>query len=208
VDRLLREQAAYYREHAADYDLVYESRPELRSLDTLADGLPIAGSVLELACGTGQWTRLLAARGHPVTAVDGAPEMLQRARDRVGDLDVEFVQADLFSWQPPRTFDTVFFGFWLSHVPPSHFAAFWSLVRGAVGPGGRVCFVDSGPGDAAGENVSGIIANRPLCEGGTRRIVKVFRDPGSLARELHDLGWSARVWPVGATLLAGHAEPV
>jgi trans-aconitate methyltransferase len=54
-----------------------------------------------------------------VTAVDAAPEMLALARQRVRDLPVEFVQADLFAWQPPRRYDTVFFAFWLTHVPPA-----------------------------------------------------------------------------------------
>ena len=80
LDELLREQATYYRALADQYDGAYEMREDLQSLEALSEGLPIAGEVLELACGTGQWTRLLAARGHRVTAVDAAPEMLARAR--------------------------------------------------------------------------------------------------------------------------------
>src|SRR5262245_14717246 len=113
LDELLREQAAYYRAWAGEYDLSYEADEQFRSLEVLATGLPIAGDVLELACGTGQWTKLLATRGHRVTAVDGSPEMLARARERVAGMDVEFIQADLFEWWAPRRFDTVFFGFWL-----------------------------------------------------------------------------------------------
>lgn len=80
VDELLRDQMAYYRAVAGEYDQAYESHEDLRSLDALAQGLPIDGEVLELACGTGQWTRFLATRGHRVTAVDAAPEMLAVAR--------------------------------------------------------------------------------------------------------------------------------
>ena len=54
LDELLREQAACYRAQAGEYDQAYEVNEELRSLELLADGLPIAGDVLELACGTGQ----------------------------------------------------------------------------------------------------------------------------------------------------------
>jgi len=31
------------------------------------------------------------------------------ARQRVRDLPVDFVEADVFGWQPPRRHDTVFF---------------------------------------------------------------------------------------------------
>jgi len=209
LDELLRTQAAYYRAHAGEYDLAYETNEELRSLEVLAAGLPIGGDVLELACGTGQWTRLLAARGRSVTAVDTAPEMVARARSRTIGLDVEFVEADLFEWRPPRRFDTVFFGFWLSHVPPERFGDFWRLVGDALNPAGRACFVDSAPGDMANEEV---LAEQPvpavrrrLKDGSAHRIVKVFREPHALRQELEGLGWSAQVWPVGATLMAGLA---
>jgi demethylmenaquinone methyltransferase/2-methoxy-6-polyprenyl-1,4-benzoquinol methylase len=212
VEELLREQAAYYRAHAGRYDRGYELNPELRSLEALAEGLPLAGDVLELACGTGQWTKLLAGRGHRVTAVDGSPEMLARARARVDGLSVDFLEADLFDWRPPRRFDTVFFGFWLSHVPAERFGAFWELVGQALRPGGRACFVDSGPGDAATEELlAGLAApavRRRLADGSAHRVVKVFHDPAGLTVALRELGWTARVWLVGATLLAGTARPV
>ena len=56
---------------------------------------------------------------------------------------VTFVHTDLFTWRPPRQFDVVAFGFWLSHVPPQRFEAFWRLVRDALRPDGRVFFVDN-----------------------------------------------------------------
>jgi SAM-dependent methyltransferase len=120
VEALLAEQIAYYRAHAPDYDNEYLGQP----WDRCIDELPITGDVLELACGTGHWTPLLAALARSMTAIDVAPEMLTLARQRVGDLPVEFIQADLFGWQPPRRYDTVFFAFWLTHVPPGRFAAF------------------------------------------------------------------------------------
>src|SRR6185437_13697584 len=211
VDELLREQAMYYRAFAGDYDSAYRDYEALRSLDAMVDRLPLTGDVLELACGTGQWTRLLAARGHWVTAVDGAPEMLARTRERVADPAVEFVRADLFDWRPPRRFDTVFFCFWLSHVPPERFAGFWRMVGDALKPGGAACFVDSSPGDLANEEMLddyvASSARRPLPDGGTARVVKVFHDPRVLTQALHGLGWSARVWPIGEALLAGAATP-
>lgn len=39
--------------------------------------------VLEIGCGTGGFSRALAARGHDVTGIDLSPEMIRRARERV-----------------------------------------------------------------------------------------------------------------------------
>lgn len=81
-DVLVAEQIAYYRARAAEFDRPYAERADLQELLAVADALPIVGDVLELACGTGKWTRKLAARANSVTAVDAAAEMLALARTR------------------------------------------------------------------------------------------------------------------------------
>jgi len=60
--------------------------------------------------------------------VDASPEMLAIAAARADSERARFIQADLFAWEPDRRYDVVFFGFWLSHVPPAGFEPFWSLV--------------------------------------------------------------------------------
>jgi demethylmenaquinone methyltransferase/2-methoxy-6-polyprenyl-1,4-benzoquinol methylase len=177
----------------------------------MADGLPIAGDVLELACGTGQWTPLLAARAHSVTAVDAAAEVLTRARARAASRNIQFIQADVFEWQPPRRYDTVFFAFWLSHVPPARLPGFWNAVAAALAPGGKAIFIDDGPAVAAREEV---LADQPapavlrrLDDGSQHRIVKVFHDAQTLTDELTALGWSVRVRPLAGNFIVGIAEP-
>ncbi|GAA4019700.1 hypothetical protein GCM10022232_74910 [Streptomyces plumbiresistens] len=203
-DALLAEQIAYYRARAPEYDRVYAERADLRELLTAVDDLPIAGDVLELACGTGQWTGALAARARSVTAVDASPEVLGIARARAASPDVRFDQADLFRWRPPRRYDTVFFAFWLSHVPPSRMGDFWDTVAAALAPHGKVVFIDEGPAAAAREDVAAEV--RRLDDGSRYRIVKVFHDPGQLTGTLAALGWSADIRPRGE-FLVGIAEP-
>ncbi|WP_327434505.1 class I SAM-dependent methyltransferase [Streptomyces sp. NBC_01236] len=209
-DALLAEQMAYYRAGAAEYDRPYAEYEDLQRLLAVVDDLPIAGDVLELACGTGQWTPLLAARADSVTAVDAATEVLALARARTASPSVQFLEADLFDWQPPRRYDTVFFAFWLSHVPPTRLPDFWNTVAGALVPGGKAIFIDDGPAAAAYEEV---LANQPapaalrrLDDGSQYRIVKVFHDAQTLTDDLTALGWSVGIRPMGGNFI-GIAEP-
>ncbi|MEU9019472.1 class I SAM-dependent methyltransferase [Actinomadura sp. NPDC048394] len=209
ADAAVREQIAYYRARAGEYDRVYDERDDLRALTALVDDLPITGDVLELACGTGQWTGRLAERARSVTAVDASPEALQIARERVPSTAVEFVCADLFAWRPSRRYDTVFFAFWLSHVPPDRLPGFWRTVADALAPGGSAVFIDNGPGEAAAEDVLAGQAvpsvRRRLEDGSEYRVVKVFHDPERLVRDLAAWGWTAAVRPVGTGFLTGTA---
>ncbi len=202
TDRLLADQVAYYRAVAADY--------ESRSLPgwggdeveaALAAFRP-AGDVLEMACGPGTWTELLLRHASSVLAIDAAPEMLERARQRVADSRVRFVQADVFTWQPPRgCFDVVFFGFWLSHVPRDRLAAFWSLVGRCLRPGGRVFFVDDAfraPEELV-EGASSDRVQRRLDSGAVHRLLKIPYQPSELEGALASLGWQ-----VAVTRTSGH----
>jgi 2-polyprenyl-3-methyl-5-hydroxy-6-metoxy-1,4-benzoquinol methylase len=150
-----------------------------------------AGNVLEIACGTGMWTGALAAAATAVTAIDAAPEMAGIARGRVTTASVRFEVADVFSWAAAARFDTVFFAFWLSHVPASRFEQLWRQLRSLVAGHGRVLFVDEHP-DVHGKEAyaagSGEIIHRRLADGSEHRLVKVFIQPGQLQARLHQLG--------------------
>jgi ubiquinone/menaquinone biosynthesis C-methylase UbiE len=215
---LLDQQLAYYRARAGEYDQWflrqgrYDRGPELnrrwfeevRTLVGALDAFAPRGDVLELACGTGLWTERLAARATHITAVDGSPEVLALNRERLrtvaGAVDVTHVEADLFAWEPPaQRFDVVFFSFWLSHVPPEHFEAFWSMVRRALRPGGRFFLIDSRhePSSTAVNHTlpdpSATTVTRKLNDGREFEICKVFYEPATLRARLSGLGWRVEV---------------
>ena len=216
-DELLSEQVAYYRARAHEYDDWflrrgrYDQGPDhsnrwLAEIDLVRaelDRVELGQAVLEFAPGTGWWTAELAKRVELVTAVDSAPEVLTLNQDRVGRRNVEYVQADIFDWGPRRRYDTVFFSFWLSHVPPNRFEEFWSLVGRSVRPGGTVFFIDSQRHPeyqwSDGKNVSsasgskGHRVTRELGDGRQFDIVKVFYDPQELLARLAELGWEGEV---------------
>lgn len=208
LDALMAEQRTYYRALAAEFDAETrraESDPgwsaEVAALEQALHGVGPCGAVLELGCGTGNWTKRLAESAEWLVAVDAAAEMIDCARAKVEADHVEFVVADLFAWSPPQRFDVVFFAFVLSHVPPSRFDAFWELVDHALAPHGRVVFIDNGPTAAVGEEPVSHpdvpLVRRRLRSGEQYRVVKVFHQPEELRDLLHQRGWQATVRPTG-----------
>jgi demethylmenaquinone methyltransferase/2-methoxy-6-polyprenyl-1,4-benzoquinol methylase len=214
TDDVLAEQIAYYRARADEYDQWfnrqgrYDRGPKANAAwfaeadqvtRALEDFAP-RGEVLEIAAGTGIWTRKLLPFVDHLTAVDSAPEVLAINRAQLPDTDkFELIQTDIFAWQPEQQYDVVFFSFWLSHVPPERFTTFWDLTRACLKPDGRVFFVDSLDAQVATyTNYSpndrhGALTTRRLNDGREYRIVKVFHQPAALEQTLADLGWAITV---------------
>jgi SAM-dependent methyltransferase len=194
-DALLAEQLAYYRAIAPEYEDHTIPGPGEDELIAAIDAFQPTGDVLELACGPGVWTERLLHHATSVTAVDAAPEMLARAKARVGKDRVRFVQADLFGWTPDRRYDVVFFSFWISHVPLDRFGAFWSFVADCLRPTGRVFFIDDAyrTPDELIEGESSSTIRRRLNDGTAYRAVKVPHRPTELEDRLRRLGWRVTV---------------
>jgi demethylmenaquinone methyltransferase/2-methoxy-6-polyprenyl-1,4-benzoquinol methylase len=207
---LLAEQIAYYRALAPEYEAHVIGEPGGDEISAAFEAFDVTGDVLELACGPGSWTERLLCRAASVTAVDAAPEMLARARARVGDDPrVRFVHADLFTWRPDRRYDVVFFGFWLSHVPLEAFERFWSLVADCLTPNGRVFFVDDAhrtPDELIEGDASSTIRRR-LLDGSAYRAVKVPHRADELERTLAALGWRITVTPTSGPFYWGAGTP-
>ncbi len=210
LDALLAEQSAYYRAIAPEYEAGALELPGGEELEAALDAFAPSGDVLELACGPGRWTGQLLRHVESVTAVDGSSEMLTIAAERVGgDPRVRFVNADLFEWRPDRAHDVVFFGFWLSHVPPARFDSFWSMVGECLRPGGRVFFVDDGY-ITADERIEGeprTTIRRRLSDGRDFRVVKVAQDPTELEQRLTGLGWEIAVTQTAGPFYWGEGGP-
>jgi SAM-dependent methyltransferase len=224
LDRLA-EQIDYYRARAPQYDEWWfragrhalapqrkaEWDAEVARLEAAVDALDPGGRVLELACGTGLWTVRLVRHAEHLVAVDSSPEMIELNRARTGESRVEYIQADIFSWQPPERFDVVFFSFWLSHVPPGRFATSWDLVRQSLAPGGRAIFIDNLWGDdtaPGGVRPTTFEQSRSdTGDGRIYRVVKIFYEPDELTHKLADLGWNADIKATGRSFLLGCATP-
>src|SRR6185437_15858924 len=204
LELLLAEQIAYYRARAPEYEAnsPWPYDEDLRTrLSSALDVFQPRGDVLELACGPGICTGILAVYASRLDAVDVSPEMLAIAAARVPQEHVRFIESDIFSWQPARRYDVVFFSAWLSHVPPQRFERFWALVGECLKQDGRVFFVDELPAEAAYEQlIPGAIApavERPLETGAQYRGVKVFHTPDELREKLAKRGWDVMIHTIG-----------
>ncbi len=218
-ESLIQQQIKYYRHRAARYDET-SSPPFAASFAAFGEEIKHAlhafrpsGHVLEIASGTGAWTHLLLEHASSVTALDAAPEMHQEARRKLGDNPrVRYIEADILSWEPDQSYDSVFFANWLSHVPPASFDHFWGTVRDALVPEGRVFFVDETNDASRHEHLREIfvpgqkaVVTRSLPDGTTFNVVKVFWDPDELISRLRTVGWHISASVVGPFFWAeGH----
>ncbi len=212
TDQVLQDQIAYYRARAGEYDEWFyrvgrydwgaeRNAQWFAEVETVYQALRSVGkigSALELAVGTGNFTKELAAIAEHVTALDASEEVMAINRDKVKSANITYKQADLFNWQPDAQYDLVFMSFWLSHVPPEKLDTFLETVRRATKVGGKVFMVDSlrdqtrtsTASNHADYDPESVYHTRKLNDGQEYTIVKVFYDEALVAK-LAEHGFAA-----------------
>jgi SAM-dependent methyltransferase len=125
-------------------------------------------TVLELACGTGYWTEVIAANADKVLATDVLDEMLERARTRrYPEGRVAFRRVDGLDLPDDLgAFSCVFIGFWWSHLKRDEQDALLAQLRARLGHDVTLILLD----DAYVEGSSTTIA-RTDAQGNTYEIV-------------------------------------
>jgi SAM-dependent methyltransferase len=106
--------AQIFGQYADYYDALYQEKDypgECDYLEELWDrfsGVPVQ-SVLDLGCGTGSHSRILAGKGYHVLGIDRSQEMLAHARKKLQQLPNpgKLVAAELSNFKLRRTFDAM-----------------------------------------------------------------------------------------------------
>lgn len=189
----------YYSQRANEYERIY-ARPERQEdLGRLRNHLGSffeGDHVLEVACGTGYWTEVVARSAHSIFATDIAEKILALARTKdFGGAAVEFHKADAYAL--PK-FDGLFkagFGaFWWSHIPKARIQEFLTGFHSHLEPGAKVAFIDnryiegnSTPIFRAGEE-GDTYQMRTLQDGKLHKVLKNFPSPDELKTTIGDLG--------------------
>jgi ubiquinone/menaquinone biosynthesis C-methylase UbiE len=138
----------YYRRRAGEYEAIYarpERQADLASLRGTIAARLAGARVLELACGTGYWTTLIAATASSVLATDFAEEPMRIARAKAypgGRVRFELADAYALAAALGR-FDAAFAGFWWSHVPRGRLDEFLASLHARLERGARVLLLDN-----------------------------------------------------------------
>lgn len=196
-ETLKQSMQVYYNQRASEYvdwflrtglyDRPETNEPFLRGLRQLEEELAGIGEgrVLEIACGIGWWTSLLAQSGQEVVALDYGPRMLAECRKRLAlnETHAALLRASAYALPfADNSVDSCFFGFFFSHVPHEDVGPFLNEVGRVVRPGGQVCILDSSL--PALELVETEVQRRPLRDGSIFPALKVYYGTQGMAHVL------------------------
>ena len=126
---------AFYSDFAGHYETVFPFRTA--TAEFLEKWLPGEGRILDLGCGTGPYTRHLAARGRTCLGIDLDPGMIREAARQdpagayriMGMAEVGTLEAGTFA-------GAFCIGNVLPHLPAAQVAGFLQDVRRLLGPQG------------------------------------------------------------------------
>ena len=138
----------YYARRASEYDEIYERKERqesLRALKQYVSSFFDGRRVLEVACGTGYWSEVIARRCRSLCSTDVNDEVLELARNRLASRQHVIVRrADAYDIaEIPGEFDAGFVGFWYSHLPKHRIPEFLDSFHARLGPGARICIIDN-----------------------------------------------------------------
>lgn len=150
----------YYNARAPEYEQIYyrdipARRKEIDNEAARLEKLSTDKTVIDLACGTGYWTEVLARRAKSVLAVDASQQMIDQAGEKKFVAPVKLVQGDMFSAGEDQAYDLVSSGFWFSHQPKEDWQKFFDLLKRLVKPDGRIWLIENNP-PAEGANQESI----------------------------------------------------
>ena len=140
--------ADYYAKRAPEYERIYrkpERQMDLRVLREFVAKIFAGRAVLEVACGTGWWTEVLAGTARTVVATDLTEEVLAIARAKPFAAEtVSFLRADAFRLDSIEGgFDAALAAFWWSHLTRADLGRFLRGLHQRLQPGSTVVFLDN-----------------------------------------------------------------
>lgn len=186
---------AYYARRAPEYEAIYDKPERQRDLAVLRREIPTrlhGRDVIEVACGTGYWTALVAPHVRRLAATDAAAEPMRLAREKPYPPGVvAFHEADAYALPSSLgTFDAALAVFWWSHVPRGRIPAFLASLHARLWPGARVVLMDNRYVEASNTPIErrdaegNTYQRRRLADGTEASVLKNFPSEAELRADL------------------------
>lgn len=185
----------YYARRAAEYEKIYlkpERQADLRRLEGIVGKAFPGLRVLEVACGTGYWTKFAAVSAKSILATDFNDEVLDLAKEKdYGTCAVSFLKADAYTLEGiPQGVDAGFHAFWWSHIPKRRIEEFLQAFHSRLATNTPVMMIDnlyvegsSTPVSRTDEN-GDTFQTRKLEDGSVYEVLKNFPTPEEIRRQL------------------------
>jgi SAM-dependent methyltransferase len=185
---VVEDMRAYYAQRAVEYERVYykpERQTDLRAIEAVLPALFAQRRVLEIACGTGWWTRFGARDCAHWLATDANTANLAIARNKPlprGKVEFAMVDAYMLDGLAERRFDAAFAGFWWSHVPLARLEPWLEHLHARLVPGARVVMLDNRYVPTSNlpitrrDNEGNSYQRRALDDGSVHEVLKNFPD--------------------------------
>ncbi|GAA4838293.1 hypothetical protein GCM10023310_15040 [Paenibacillus vulneris] len=184
----------YYGARADEYERIYRRddpnyQQELAMLRSTLASLTKDRSVLEIACGTGYWSQVIAESAERLVGVDIRPEVIQIARAKhLPSGKVTFLEGDAYHLEPIEgQFDFGLANFWFSHVPKNKIDQFLTGFHRKLAPGAKVFMADNVyvPGRGGElivkEHSEDTYKLRELADGSKHEVLKNYYDYNELS---------------------------
>ena len=208
----------YYALRAQEYEGLYYYKPErqddLMQLSNILREMYAGKTVLELACGTGYWTKVIADVATAITATDINQEMLDIAQTKDYKIPVHFEKLDIYDLPlERRDVQEVFAGFLWSHIPMELLAGWLLKLRAFTTPGTRFTFIDNNYVEGSSTPINQVdeygntYQERFLNDGSRYLVMKNFPDDEEFNELAKVIGaevkitrlryyWVLEVWPI------------
>ncbi len=145
VDRQKCMNREAYNRIAADWDAARRDfyGREREYLDAFLAGLPVPSPILDLGCGTGRpFAEYVLARGHRLTGVDQAENLLAIARTRLSQ--ATWIAAAIEEFRSAERFAGIICWDALFHIERTRHAALLARMTALLLPGGRLMLTVGG----------------------------------------------------------------
>jgi demethylmenaquinone methyltransferase/2-methoxy-6-polyprenyl-1,4-benzoquinol methylase len=142
-----KEMENYYTKRALEYENIYlkpERQEYIKESKKILKKYFANKNVLEIACGTGFWTKTISEVAKNILAIDINNEVLEIAKFKKYSCKVDFIQDDSYKLNKIKeNHDSLFAGFWFSHIPKSKIKKFLDIIHKKLDEKALIIFMDN-----------------------------------------------------------------